>query len=233
MPKVYAAGDQLNAVDINEIVKTAGVYAASAAGSDTYAITVVPAPTTYVAGDTYKFKADVINTGAATLNVNALGAKSVFRADGSALATGDIQASSFNQVIYDGTNFRLISHLRSKHTNGTTTRDMTAATGSVNIAHSLGIAPIKVRITALLWTSVTDNQFSFGVFNGVDGNTLYLSNVAGGAAAASGGTGIVNLNIGANSQIATVAVDATNIILSWTKTGTPTGTAQILWEAEA
>lgn len=84
-------------------------YAASSGGTDTYAISVTPAPTAYVTGQVFRVKADVANTGAATLNVNSLGAKTIKKSYNSDLVTGDILASQIFEVIYDGTNFQLIS----------------------------------------------------------------------------------------------------------------------------
>jgi hypothetical protein len=88
-------------------------YAASSVGTDAYAITVTPAPIAYVAGQVFKFKADVANTGACTLNVNSLGAISIKKPDGNDTSTGDIIADQIIEVIYNGTNFQLISTLPS------------------------------------------------------------------------------------------------------------------------
>ena len=46
-------------------------------------------------------------TGAATLNVNSLGAKTIVKGVNTTLLDGDIAASMFCTVIYDGTNFVL------------------------------------------------------------------------------------------------------------------------------
>ncbi len=85
------------------------VYAADAQGSDTYAITLTPAPVSYATGLKVDFKANTANTGASTLNVNGLGAKTIKKNVSQDLATGDILASQILQVIYDGTNFQLQS----------------------------------------------------------------------------------------------------------------------------
>jgi hypothetical protein len=82
-------------------------YAASSGGTDTYAITVTPAPTAYVTGQTFRFKADVANTGPCTINVNGLGAKSIYKNVSSELDTGDIAAGEVVTIIYDVTNFQL------------------------------------------------------------------------------------------------------------------------------
>lgn len=50
---------------------------ASATGNDTYVVTMTPALTAYTTGMRISFKADVANTGACSINVNALGAKDI------------------------------------------------------------------------------------------------------------------------------------------------------------
>ncbi len=100
--RLYVNPANLNSVLMHD-------YAASAAGSDTYAITLSPVPAAYVTGDIYVFKADVANTGAATLNVNALGAKTIKRLNGDALIDGDILASATVIVTYNGTDMLLLT----------------------------------------------------------------------------------------------------------------------------
>lgn len=68
-----------------------------------YAIT---AYTTYLQ---VTFKANTINTGAATLNVNGLGAKTIVKRLNTTLDNGDIVAGMICLVIYDGTRFVLMN----------------------------------------------------------------------------------------------------------------------------
>lgn len=85
------------------------VYAA-ASGTDTITMTVTPAPTAYVAGARYVFKAAADNTGTATLNVNSLGAKTIKKRTTSGIAdvsAGDIQQDGVYGVVYDGTYMQL------------------------------------------------------------------------------------------------------------------------------
>lgn len=84
-------------------------YAADAEASDAYAITLSPAPTAYTAGQSYSFKANTANTGASSLNVNGLGAKTLKKNHDVDTATGDIEAGSIVEVVYDGTVFQITS----------------------------------------------------------------------------------------------------------------------------
>ena len=86
-------------------------YAADTGSADTYAITVSPAPSAYAAGQIFIFKATNANTGASTLNVNSLGAKSIVKRSATALAANDILAGAIIVCQYDGTNMQMTSQL--------------------------------------------------------------------------------------------------------------------------
>jgi len=81
----------------------------STGSANAYVLAASRAMTAYAAGDRFTFKANFTNTGAATINVDGLGAKSIKRQDGSALIAGDIQSGGYVDVVYDGTNFILLS----------------------------------------------------------------------------------------------------------------------------
>lgn len=84
-------------------------YAVDSVGTDSYAITIVPAITAYSAGQIFTFKAGTANTGACTLNVSGLGAKTIKKDTTTDLATGDILANQIVMVQYDGTNMQMLS----------------------------------------------------------------------------------------------------------------------------
>jgi len=127
---------------------------------------------------------------------------------------------------------------------GITTRDITTASGTVNVAHGLGRVPSVVRVRASLISSAGVTQECYGVYDGTNhsgmssiysegtttatSDTIYTStSFELGFSAAT----VVNPYTGANRQTATITVDSTNIIFTWTKTGTvASATANILWE---
>ncbi len=84
------------------------ILAATATGTDTYAATIVPAPTAYITNGVYLITFTNGNTGASTLNLNTLGAKSLVKNTATALASGDIPAGKQLLCVYDGTNFQVI-----------------------------------------------------------------------------------------------------------------------------
>ncbi|MFW9821366.1 MAG: hypothetical protein ACFFE4_00430 [Candidatus Thorarchaeota archaeon] len=85
------------------------IYDADTGGDDAYVITVTPAISGYLTGMQFSIKVTTPNTGAATLNVNSLGAKTIKKDVSSDLATGDILANQIITVIYDGTYFQLLN----------------------------------------------------------------------------------------------------------------------------
>ena len=86
------------------------VYAAATGAVNTYAITLTPAPTAYAVGQKFTFKANLANTGTATLNVNGLGAKTIKKLGGTTnLASGDIAINHMVEVEYNGTDFDMQS----------------------------------------------------------------------------------------------------------------------------
>jgi hypothetical protein len=84
-------------------------YKVDTGSANAYAIAPAPAVTAYTVGQIFSFKAVNANTTASTINVNALGVKSIKRMDGSALLANDILAGQIVVVEYDGTNFIMIS----------------------------------------------------------------------------------------------------------------------------
>ncbi len=202
-------------------------YAADAGSTDAYAVTLSPVPAAYTTGMVVRFKANTVNTGPATLNVNGLGAKAIVKSYNLPLVNGDIKANQIVSVIYDGTNFQLLSPVTApSYKSGVTTRDMTAASGAVTIAHSLGVAPKRIRLVA--WVGTTAR--AEGTFDGTNTRSIYYA--SSGAALSNSTTEILHLEPTNNDiQGAVATFDETNITLTWTKSTSPSGTAQILWEA--
>jgi hypothetical protein len=85
------------------------IYAADTGSATAYAIAVFPIPLAYVEGMTFRFKPTHSNTGAATLNVNSLGAVPIRKQGSAVLVANDLIAGQAVEVIYDGTNFQVLS----------------------------------------------------------------------------------------------------------------------------
>jgi hypothetical protein len=92
----------------------ASTYCLDAGSTDAYACNLSPAITAYTTGVYYRFKANTANTGAATINFNSLGAKTIKKAAGGIttdLVDNDIRAGQWVELVYDGTNMQIQSLL--------------------------------------------------------------------------------------------------------------------------
>jgi len=102
-----------------DVFQTPSYGGVSSGSASAYSVTLSPAPTAYVVGMLVRFIAHVSNAAAATLNVNGLGPKTLYRkASFSGLVPvgwGDIYAGDVVEAVYDGTQFRLISGTNASH----------------------------------------------------------------------------------------------------------------------
>lgn len=87
--------------DLNGTLATTG-------SANTYAVTLNSGATAYFQGMWIAVEINATNTGASTINVNTLGAKSIVQADGTALEAGDLQSGNIYELRYDGTVFRVL-----------------------------------------------------------------------------------------------------------------------------
>ena len=99
-----AATDSAN---ISQVQSSFGSFL-TAAGTDTITASVSPSLTAYAVGQTFKFIAAATNTGAVTMNISALGAKSILKNGSTPLSAGELVSGSMYQIVYDGTQFQLI-----------------------------------------------------------------------------------------------------------------------------
>jgi hypothetical protein len=128
---------------------------------------------------------------------------------------------------------------------GQLTRDISTASGAQNIAHGLGRVPSFVHLRLILIFSSSQSQECNAYYDGTNQSGMTVCWVEGtstastdfiyqSTAAAIGlsNAGATNPFSGATKASAVITVDATNIILTWTKSGSPTGTAYITWEVQ-
>ncbi len=248
--KEAAAGNNGTPSTTNKFMTQSGfqlgaeIYAATATGNDTYVLTLSPAISAYSNGMLILIKVDVGNTGPATVNINGVGAVSIVTGISTALVTGDMLANGVYVLAYNstGTVFQLLNPssatLGFAFTNGTTTKNAADASTTQNIAHGLGRIPKKIRIRAIgnaAGSSAGDmiTYLSETVYNGATQSSVSLYGVNNAIPGTIATT--FSLNTGAVSsvdQTGVVTFDATNIIITWTKTGAATGTYTLLWEAE-
>lgn len=90
--------------------KTFNYFVDTSAVNDSYGINEALI-TSYTTGMNLYVNISVANTGAATLQINALAAKTIKKLHDQDLITGDIEVGQIIHVIFDGTNFQLLSQL--------------------------------------------------------------------------------------------------------------------------
>lgn len=93
-----------------DYVRLPGYGTDTGSAANTYVITLSPAPTSYVDGMGIAVKIAHTSTGASTINVNSLGAKTILNPDGTAIGSGDLVAGSIYSLKYNTTtgNFILV-----------------------------------------------------------------------------------------------------------------------------
>ena len=99
-----AATDSAN---ISQVQNSFGSFL-TVSGTDTITASVSPSLTAYAVGQSFNFIVSATNTGAVTINISSLGAKSIVKNGSTALSAGDLVSGSLYQIIYDGTNFQLV-----------------------------------------------------------------------------------------------------------------------------
>jgi len=236
-------------------------YKVDTGAANAYVITPAPAITAYTVGQIFSFKAVNANTTASTLNVNALGVKTIKNSLGGDIVANDILAGQIVVVEFDGTNLQMISPLGNQTAQalksastvvsvsaatapssgqvlkatssttatwqtpattcakGTATKNMVDGSTTQNIAHGLGTTPSSFRVFGI---SPVVSNFAMCF----SGNSLSQ-----GTTSAYPSTSFVLETTSGNKQTAVITADATNIILTWTEGGAPSGTANLIWEA--
>lgn len=156
-----------DAVNVGQIQNSTSSYGGVSTGAaNVYAVTLTPAITSYVAGQRVQFKAHQSNTGATTLNVNAVGVANILKntTQGATIAN-DIVTGEIIDVIYDGTGWQLQNQPSAFDNNWTPAAGgsglMTFTSVTVNYAH-------YYRVGTLIHVSV---NFT-GTVGGTPNNTL-------------------------------------------------------------
>jgi hypothetical protein len=108
------AGDAVNALTVQK----SNLIFGAAAGTNNYIVSLSPAVTGYSVGMVINFMVTSANTAAVTLDVNGLGQKSVLKHGNIALVANDIKANQVVSVIFDGTNFQMVSQTGNAPTGG-------------------------------------------------------------------------------------------------------------------
>jgi len=155
-------------------------------------------------------------------------ADKIVRADGSNKIDDDyLNISDTNATtLTDGSNASAL-HIHGQYASLLATRDIAAATASVDYAHGLTGTPDRVKITAY----GEQATHSTATFDGTNTDCIYVLRATTNLNQGSSTSDAVYLLVDSTGQTGVVSVDSTNVSISWTKAGSDTGTAQLLIEA--
>lgn len=208
-------------------------YAAdSSVSANTITVTLSPVPTSYTAGMPIKVKVANAVTAATTINVNTLGAKTIKKYVNGAisdLTANDIIANQTVTMVYDsGLGFMILQSPSANtpnaapiYKNDITTHNLTTTTTNT-IAHGLGAIPKSVEVYA-----VAADGHAYSAYNGTTQAGYYKL----GLFAAANTLRISGAGNTAIFSDGTITYDATNITITWVRTGGDTGTASLAWRA--
>lgn len=123
--------------------------------------------------------------------------------------------------------------------NGTSSYDLTTASGPQTIAHGLGRIPRIVQIQGTIASSTVVSEAN-GSYDGTTNVCVYRVLVFSAGVLSTVGFGNSNTiglivwmdAVGTAKQEGVITVDATNITITWTKTGAPVGTFSMKWHVD-
>lgn len=241
-PKINVGGDATGDVYYRD---AGGLFQRLAAGATSTILSMVsglpswiPNPAASNASTTVKGVVEIATAAEITAGtaIGGTGAELVVTPDQLALSAPTFNGANLTNVPSTAT-----------YKTGIVIRAGNAASGSQTIAHGLGKVPKLIRINTLYLSLVAAAiPHSYGVYDGTNTTSNYYGgSTQSGSQAGQGNstTNIINMFIansfGNGSQVATIAVDATNIILTWTlndnsgNTPFSSNNFSILWEASA
>lgn len=139
------------ATDLSDIMQDRIYYCGTTSGTNTYTATNSKI-TAYTDGLTVRIKIGTASTGASTLNINGLGAKTILDTLGNAITSGGLKAGLPYQLCYNGTNFIVLG----KGGGGTATADkiLSPYTATNDSGQVTGTIPSKTAVTYNPSTSV-------------------------------------------------------------------------------
>lgn len=111
------------------------IQGVTALGTNTYSVTISSGVTSYTDGLELTVKIANANTGTATLNVNAIGAKDIVD-----VASGDLEAGKYYKFVYNGTAFQLVGGL-----GGSDITDITGLQDSLSAKQNVLVSGTNIK----------------------------------------------------------------------------------------
>jgi len=191
---------------------------ATVSGTDTLTGSLTPAIAAYATGNLFSFVAVATNTGAATINLNSLGAKSITKSGTTALAAGDLVSGQVYLIEYDGTRFQLINPSTTTPSgilpiaNGGTGTTGTTANLTVDGTNAVGFLNIPQNSQSAAYTLVLADAGKHIFHPSGDANARTYTIPANSSVAYPIGTAITFINM--TSQVVTIAITTDTMYLS-------------------
>lgn len=138
---------------LSEVVTTAG-------GTTTYTLTPSVAIAAYATGQEFVIKMNATNTGASTINISGLGAKSLTKGGATALSSGDILVDAVYKIVYDGTQFQ-VGGISASTTTAATIAEVATGTDNTKMVTPLAATGFDTRTATL-----TNKTYSSPIFSG-------------------------------------------------------------------
>lgn len=133
---------------ISEVVTTAG-------GHTVFTLTPSVAIASYATGQEFTILMNASNTGASTINVSGLGAKSLTKGGATALSASDLLIDAEYKIIYDGTQFQVIGISGSSATVATQA-EVATGTDNTKMVTPLAATGIDTRTATFTNKTLTD-----------------------------------------------------------------------------
>lgn len=215
-------------------------YAQDSGTGSVFAISPVACVLSYTAGQVFEMKAANSNTVTTpALSVSSLLAKTIKHPDGTALAVGEIVSSSLGLYGYDGTSFQALTPPAMIVKTGGATYPSANNSSVQSIAHGLGKTPKLAEIMGMTDATGTTNVWGLAVTS-YDGatNAAIANNETVNSSPTSGQSGqLFAFGTSSNNQTGILSFNSTNLILTWTKTGSGVSAAGnqiiLIWKAFA
>ncbi|HEX2927751.1 MAG TPA: hypothetical protein VHP38_16075 [Ruminiclostridium sp.] len=179
---------------LSDYVRQPG-YAVTTGSANTYAVTLSPAPTAYTDGMGIVVKINAANTGAATININSLGAKAIVDGKGNALVTGKLRLNGTYSLKYNSTSGNFILQGEGGSGNAVASDLLSGKTASTDAGDIVGNMPNKGAVT--ITPSNADQAIPAGYHNGsgkvsaITGTATIADVVAGKTFASAAGANLV------------------------------------------
>ena len=145
----------------------------SSGSSSAYVLAASRTISTIAAGDAFVFKANHASTGAATIAIDGLATKSIKKFNDQAIAANDIESGSICHIVYDGTNFQLISSLATGAGIASVVADSTPQLGGQLDVNGNALGDGTLELLKFSETGSAVNEFT--IANAASGNGPTLS----------------------------------------------------------